>query len=250
MLMKLRYYVLLAVFSCLFFVVALFPAGLAYDLMPKSVVQGLPVSIQTVGGTVWDGFAVGKVRRGPVKGQHMVAWDMNLLRLLIADVSADLKVEGADFKVEGMAHTGFFGKGFSGLNGQVDASLVNGMLKQFGAQVVGELLIKDMMLEFGDENIIEEASGQLNWEGGPVSYKDGRRTRSVELPPIQGVLAEQDGGMQLAVVEKKSKKRLGQLTLKGSIGGVVVYNRVMTITDMGNPANEDEVLIQLQRPVF
>lgn len=250
MLMKLRYYILLAIFSCLFFIVALFPAGLAWNLVPKSVSQGLPIKIQSVGGTLWDGFAVGSTNRGPVKGQHVFAWDLNPLSLLMADLSTGLKAEGADYKIEGTAHYGLLGKGFSDLNGEVNASLANGMLKQFGAKASGDLLIQGVTLEFGSETTINEAEGVITWGGGPVSYKDGRRPKNIELPAVQGTLTQQDGGVKLAVVERKSKDKLGELTLKGTIGGVTVYNRVMRIAGMGNPENEDEVLIQLQRPIF
>lgn len=248
--MKLRYYILLAIFSIFFFVVALFPANLAWNLLPKSVSQGLPLKVQNVGGTLWDGFAVGKMNRGPVRGTHVLTWDLNPLRLLMADVSIDLGAEGGAYKVDGSAHYGAFGKGVSDLNGEVDIALINDVLKQFGAKASGELVIQNMTLEFGSGTTVNEASGQLTWAGGPVSYKQGRNSQNLELPAVQGVLVQQDGGVKLALAERKSKDKLGELTLKGPIGGVLLYNRVMRIAGLGTPDDEDEVLVQLQRPIL
>ncbi|MCG8668433.1 MAG: type II secretion system protein N [Pseudomonadales bacterium] len=248
--MKLRYYILITIFSLMFFTIALFPAGLAWNLVPKSVSQGLPLKVKEVGGTLWDGYIVGKTNSGPVRGQHVFSWDLSPLSLLMADLSTDLHAEGDDYKLKGTAHYGAFGKGFSDLNGSVDIALVNDLLKQFGAKASGELKIQDVTLEFGSGKTVNEANGEILWAGGPVTYKDGRRSKNIELPAVQGTLTQNEGAVQLSVVERKSKNKLGELSLKGTIGGVVVYNRVMRIAGMGNPEDEDEILIQLQRPIF
>ncbi len=248
--MKLRYYILLGVFSFLFFLIALFPADLAWKMVPKSLTQNLPVRVEQVGGTLWDGFMVGKTFSGPVKGQHVFAWDLNPLWLLMADLSAGLHAEGDDYKVSGTAHIGLLGKGFSDLNGRVQADLVNDMLKQLGAQASGELMLKDVTLEFGSGTEVDAATGLISWGGGPVSYRQGRRSQNIDVPPIKGTLSQKEGGLLLSVVEANSNAALGELTLKGPIGGVVVYKRVMKIAGMGNPEDEDAVLVQLQQPIL
>ena len=147
--MKLRYYILLAVCSCFFFVVALFPAALAWKLLPTSLTQGLPIKVEQVGGTVWDGFVVGSLNTGPVRGSNVFSWDLNPLWLLLADVSSGLHAEGENFKLTGTAHVGLLGKGFSDLNGKVDTQLVNDLLKQMGAKAEGELVVSNVTLDFG-----------------------------------------------------------------------------------------------------
>lgn len=248
--MKLRYYILLGVFSLLFFLIALFPADLAWKMVPKSVTASLPLRVEQVGGTLWDGYAVAKSFSGPVKGQHVFAWNLNPLWLFLADLNAGLRVEGSDYKASGTAHFGLTGKGVSGLNGQVRADLVNALLNQFGAQASGELLLKDVTLEFGSGTDVSQATGLISWGGGPVSYRDGRRTQNIDVPGIKGTLTQQDGGLLLSVVESTSNAALGELTLKGPIGGVVVYKRVMRVAGLSNPADEDAVLVQLQRPIM
>lgn len=219
-------------------------------MVPQSLTQGLPIKVEQVGGTLWDGFIVGKTFRGPVKGQHVFSWDLNPLWLLTADVSADLRAEGDDYKVSGTAHIGLFGKGFSGLNGQIDVGLVNDMLKELGATATGELKIQDVTLEFGRGTDIDAAEGMLSWGGGPVSYRQGRNSQNLDFPAIKGTLTQQEGGVLLSVVDSKSNNRLAELTLKGPIGGVTVYKRVMKLAGMGNPPDEDEVLVQLQQPIL
>ncbi|MDX1694432.1 MAG: type II secretion system protein N [Ketobacteraceae bacterium] len=248
--MKLRYYILLGVFSFVFFLIALFPAALAWKMVPGSVTQNLPIRVEQVGGTLWDGFMVGKTFQGPVKGQHVFAWDLNPLWLLLADLNAGLRAEGDDYRVSGTAHFGLLGKGVSDLDGRVQAELVNDMLKQLGAKASGELMLKDVTLEFGSGTEVEKAEGLISWGGGPVSYRQGRHSKNLDVPAIKGTLDQKDGGLLLSVVEAENNAALGELTLKGPIGGVVVYKRVMRIAGMGNPADEDAVLVQLQQPIL
>ncbi|MCG8312301.1 MAG: type II secretion system protein N [Pseudomonadales bacterium] len=248
--MKLRYYILLATFSCFFFVVALFPAALAWKLLPQSLTQALPIKVEQVGGTLWDGFIVGSLSSGPVRGSNVFAWDLNPLWLLMADLSSGLHVEGGSFKLTGSAHVGLFGKGFSDLNGKVDTQLVNDLLKQFGAKAAGELVVRDVTLDFGSGTEVNDATGTLSWAGGPVSYRQGRNSQNLDLPAVKGTLTQQDGGVLLSVVESKTQARLAELTLKGPVGGVVVYKRVMKLAGLSEPEDEDAVLVQIQQPIF
>lgn len=253
--MKLRYYVLLAVVALVFFVIALFPAKLAWQLMPESMRGALPLQVTQIGGTLWDGHLAGDVRSGLVSGTHAVSWDLRPLSLLWGTLSVDIHGEHAGYKVEGNLHAGLLSdKGVDDLTGEIDAELANAMLSQLGASASGVLFISELSLGFDDAEDggfkITEADGTLDWNGGPITYSDQGYPRTIEMPALSGVLEQREDGLRVGVVEKASNGALGELTLEGPIGGVVVLKRVMKIIGMDNPTDEDAVLVQLQQPLF
>ena len=80
--MKVRNLILVGVLSCVVFAFVLFPASLLWRLVSGSV-TGLPVQVERVGGTIWDGFAYGRLRTSYVNGPVVIGWDLRGLRLLL-----------------------------------------------------------------------------------------------------------------------------------------------------------------------
>lgn len=249
--MKSRSYILIAVIALLFFLLAFIPAKFAWNLLPETTKSDFPLAVEEVGGTVWDGYVVGTFSSGMLPGPTALSWEFKPLRLLLADLAVAVSAEHSAFDIEGTLRSGLFGgKGVQNLNGEVSADLANQFLEQMGAKVSGVLNLRDLTLAFADEMKVADADGQIEWPGGPVSYNDRGMQQNIEVPALLGNVEQQDGGLRMAVTEQKGQGLLGELTLDGPIGGVVVFKRVMRLVGMGNPEDEDAVLVQLQQPLF
>lgn len=249
--MKRRYYVLTAIVSVIFFLVVLFPAKVAWNMVPESVRAGFPLQVSQVGGTLWSGYVVGDLPAGVASGTHAISWDLNPLWLLVGTVSVDLHAEHAGYEIEGTGYTGLiFGKGVDDITGEVHSSVANEMLSQLGAGASGVLKLNEISVAATDEMRVTSADGTISWGGGPITYNDQGYSRTIDMPALLGNLSQQGKGLRLGVVEQKSKGALGELNLDGPIGGVVVLKRVMKIVGMGDPADPDAVLVQLQQPLF
>ena len=83
-----------------------------------------------------------------------------------------------------------------------------------------------------------------------IRFAKSASLASRQALPDDGCQLQQDGGVLLSVVESKTQARLAELTLKGPVGGVVVYKRVMKLAGLSEPEDEDAVLVQIQQPIF
>lgn len=249
--MKVRSYIAIGVVSFLMFVVALFPANLVWSSVASSVASAVPGKVQTVGGTIWDGFVVADLRMGDLKGPHLAKWQVHSLNLLLGEVSIDLAVESEGLIASGGAYIGLLGKGIQNLTGQVSASMAEPILKQFDASAEGGLNFDGLTVAMSGDKI-SDASGMIRWDGGKVSYRSGRSTQTVDFPAVVGTLTENDGSLTLALIEMKGKKALGEAMLRpDGIGGVKVLQRAATLAGFSSsPGDDDKVLLNIQRPLF
>ena len=249
--MKVRNYVALGICSFLVFLIALFPANIVWKAVDSSVGSAVPGKVQSVGGTLWKGFAVADLRAGPVNGVHVVQWDMNLLNLLMGELSLDLAVESKDFVIDGGAYIGVLGKGVDGISGNVSASLAESLLKEFGASAEGALQLNELTIAMSGDTI-EDASGDIRWDGGNVKYRSGRSSQSINFPGVVGTLSQIEGALTLSLIETKGNKALGEAMLRpDGIGGIKVLQRVMTLAGLSSsPGDDDKVLVNIQRPLF
>lgn len=249
--MKVRSYIALGILSFLVFIVALFPANIVWKSAEPAISEAIPGKVQTVGGTIWDGFMVLDLRAGPLKGLHVVQWDLHPLNFLLGEVSLDLAAESESFTVSGGGYIGLFGKGIDNVNGDVSARLAESLLKEFGASAEGALHVNDLTVSMSGD-AISDASGTIVWDGGMVSYRSGRNSQRIDFPGIKGTLTENEGALTLAVIETKGSQPLGEAMLRADgIGGVKVLQRVMSLAGISSsPGDDDKVLVNLQRPLF
>ncbi len=249
--MKVRSYIALGIISFVVFVVALFPANIVWKSIESSVSAAIPGKVQVVGGTLWNGFVVLDLRAGPVTGLHVAQWDLHPLNFLLGEVAVDLMAESESLIVSGGAYIGLFGKGVDDLNGNVSATMIEPLLKEFGASAEGALHVENLSVKVSGDSV-SDASGVIRWDGGKVQYRSGRSSQSIDFPGVQGTLTENEGALTLAVIETKGNQSLGEAMLRADgIGGVKVLQRVMSLAGLSSaPGDDDKVLVNLQRPLF
>jgi len=248
--MKIKHYILLGVVSFFVFVIVMFPANLLWRGASSSFEDKVPGKIESVSGTVWDGFFVLNVTNKAFRDRYLVQWELHPWSLLMAKISLSLHVESSRGVLAGRGHIGLLSSGVDGLNGNVDANVVDHWLSQAKASVGGLLTLKNITIVIASKQI-DAASGHLNWSGGDVSYRDGGTKKTVIFPRVDGTLSEVEQGLLLAVVESKHHKSLGEAMMRvDGIGGVKVLQRVMSLAGMSSVGSDDDILFNIQKPLF
>ncbi len=245
--MKIRSLILIGLLAGFFFAVALFPANLFWKLVGNQL--PIPLEVERVGGTLWDGFLVGNMAQ-PVPGPAVVRWRLYGFRLLIGEVAVNLAVEGAQYRFAGGGYWGLWGKGLQEFSGDAQAALLDSALVEFSATVDGVLNLNDVSVKIAG-NRISSGSGVISWSGGPVTVQDGDHSQSVDFPGVRGELAAVDGNLIINVHETQGNMPLGELSLLPAEGlvGIKVLKRVMALAGYGAQGDEDNVLLNLQQPL-
>ena len=247
--MKIRNLILVGVLSCIVFAVALFPASILWNMVSGSA-SGLPVQVERVGGTIWNGYAVGRLRTQFVRGPLVLDWNLKGLHLLMGEVSIGLRAEGNEFRVNGSGHWGLWGTGVSHLNGDVQADLLNQSLRQFGLSASGVINVDDISVNLSG-NTITTAEGWIRWSGGQVKAPATGSRTPLDIPPVNGQVREEEGNLYLTVTEAKSNLLLGEagmLPEKG-LGSLKVLQRVLSLAGMESGGEDDKVLVNMQQPL-
>lgn len=247
--MKTRSLILIGLLSCLFFVVALLPASLVWRFVGNSF-SGLPLTVETVGGTVWNGFLQTRVQGAIAPGPLLVQWNLKALRLLMGEVALDLKFEGGQYRLQGGGYWGLWGKGIADLNGDVQAALLEQALGDMGVSAGGAVKVVNVNARLSGSRITS-AGGNIGWSGGQVAVRSGGTPQTIDFPGIKGELAAVDGNLIVAVTETRGNQPLGELSLlpEQGLAGVKVLKRVLSLAGFGDQGDEDKTLLNLQQPL-
>ena len=246
--MKTRSLILIGLISCLFFAIALLPASLVWHLAGRSL-MGLPVSVEQVGGTVWNGYLKGRLGGQLPPGPVVVRWDLQGLKLLMGEVALELHVEGSQYRIGGDGYWGLWGEGLTGFNGNVQVELLRQMLAQFDVSAGGEITLSNISARLRGRKVTA-ASGSVGWTGGKVSVR-GPSPQTLDFPGVKGELAQEQGNLIVHVTETRSNKPLGELSLmpEQGLAGVKVLKRVLSLAGMNTNGGDDKVLLNLQQPL-
>ena len=248
-----RSLILVGILAYLVFLLALFPINIAYKILNP---QGLPVSVEALSGTLWQGSGVLKERQ---VGRLDVTWSLNPWALVTQQVSADVKVKGQQVRFNGHIDLGL--QSFhipatiqiSDAKGYVAADLVNQFARQQRASIQGDLELSALNLSY---NLLEKqaqsASGRLVWQGGQVAYPVGRDKRTANMPMLVGQLSTESGNL-LANVSTTSGEAVAQANLKNDgWAGIAIKRRLLDLAGEKWPGqgNADTSVFEVSEKVF
>jgi len=247
--MKIRNLILVGVLSCIVFAIALLPASLLWNAVSGSL-QGSPLQVERVGGTVWNGYALANVRTPVLQGPVVLDWRLKGYRLLLGELAVGLRLEGNAFQIAGGGHWGLWGKGITHLNGDVQASMLDQSLREFGISASGVLKVDEVNINLSGTTITT-AEGLISWSGGAVTAP-GRGSRNpIDFPPVNGQVREEEGNLYLTVTEARGNQLLGELGVlpEKGLGSLKVLQRVLSLAGMSPGGDDNKVLANMQQPL-
>lgn len=247
--MKIKTYVLVGMFSVSVFTLNQLPAHLVWQVIGPQVAPMIPFTVEGVGGSLWDGFVVGRPQAG-LTDRVVARWNLKPGALLLGRVAAELGVESAGFKIRGTAYAGMSAKGAYDVSAAADASFLNPFLQGMSASASGQLTIDGLAVALNSDFKVTEAAGTLNWKGGSVTADIGSGPQQYTVPPVMGEISQRFNGAFVDLKQVDGNKALGEVGITGDgILSVTALQRVMTLVGM-TAGDEDKVLIKTQQPLF
>lgn len=163
----------------LVFLVARAPAGLVRLLVPEEA----PVGLFELDGTLWTGTGSLVIDGQPV---GRLGWSFRPVTLLSAGVGYDLALIGDHLDISGRVKAGPGGTTTT-LGGEIGAPFVNVWLRPYYIELSGTFALAEVQADATGLRL-DDLSGTLNWDGGPISYRlSGKLYRST-LPPLYATL--------------------------------------------------------------
>lgn len=197
------------------------------SLLQKALPAAAPLQVSAWGGSLWQGQA--QLRHGEQSG--FLRWQLLPVRLLRGQLAAQWQLQGLA-ALQGQLRLGPGGWRLQGVQGQLPEAAVRALLPA-GWQLPGRLQVQAVQLARAGlgEGAWLAAGGQLQWDGGNLSYNLNGQSQQAHLPALrlnlrlEGevlllALAEQDSGAGLALlrispngeVETRLRERLLRYT--------------------------------------
>lgn len=247
--MKIKTYVLVGMVSTGLFALNQLPASFVWGVVGPQLAPMIPFAVEGVGGSVWDGFVVGRPQ-GPFNERVVAQWNLQPGALLLGRFAVALGLESSAFKLSGTAYSGVSGKGAYDVTAVADASMLNPFIQSMGVTAGGELSVNELAVSVDGDMQVTEAAGTLNWKGGMVSASLSGSPEQYSVPPVVGVVSQRMNGAFVDLTQLEGGKPLGEVGITGDgILSVTVLQRVMALAGMA-AGDEDKVLIKTQQPLF
>lgn len=243
-----RSLIVVGILAYVVFLLALFPINIAYKLVEP---KGLPVSVEALSGTLWNGEAIVKQRD---LGRLDLNWELSPLSLLVGQVSAKVDVKSQKANLKGAVNASASGVvEISDTKGFVSADLVNQFIRRQRASLAGDFELMGLNLIY-DVNAkhAESASGRLIWQGGQVNYPMGRKKKSATMPMLVADLGADNGNLTANVVTTEGEQ-LGQANLKNDgWAGVAIKRRLVDLAGEKWPGKggADSTIFEVSEKVF
>lgn len=143
------------------------------------------VQLENPRGTIWRGDSLVKIER---LGEANVNWDVQALGLVLLKLPIKFEVQNKDLQVDGTLSASFGGLALNQLTGYIDESAFETVYRSYRANLSGRLQLQDVAASVKWSQELGDASGQLTWSGGPVSFPVGSSIESFDVPTIYGEL--------------------------------------------------------------
>lgn len=201
-------YILLGLIAYFVFLFANMPAGFAYGQWKKTAGQSVPVNLNDVDGTIWQGKA------GPsmVNGQQIsgLSWDVNIFTMLLGILEMDFEMKVKDGYTKGTVGRSVFGSTyFNNLEGWLPLTEIKQMINVAAFDPGGALDIKVSNLKLENSAIVS-AQGDITWHNAELTM-----LKKIVLGGINVTLAPDGDTVKATLADQGGPlKAEGTLTLK------------------------------------
>ena len=202
--MNKRYYILIGIFSYLFFTLGNMPAAKLISMAEKN--SAMPVKLYGVHGSVWSGGA----DKAIVKGQPPIdnlQWSINPAFLLLAQLSGEVKASVKQQNIIGNISIGPSGSiQASDIRARITAAVVQEFIQLPLGELGGVFNMDIDTFEF-NQGSLPVINGTLNWKNAKLTLLE-----TVDLGNIKLNVSPGENNQLIATI----KNRQGQLKLDGN----------------------------------
>lgn len=248
-----RWYVLLGFFTFVIVLAVNTPLHFVWGYV-KPQLGRLPVQVDQITGTVWDGSARLRVPRLNSLGPLDARWQLSPVGLLGGQADLDVHLSGNGVRLDSAASVGLNQVlTLSDASGYLDAAVIAPLLKRNRVNIAGsfELSQLNTTLDTSAGNI-RALSGRLVYSGGAIGFPVNNKPVSATMPVVVGVLGmDGDKAVIYAATTDNLPLMQGYMQADGW-GGVSIRRRFLDVLGQQwpNPAEEDTVIFEVSHKVL
>lgn len=249
---QVRWYILLGLITFIITMVLTAPLHFIWRYIEPQL-QGLPVQISQVRGSIWQGRMQVQVPQLTVLGGIEGRWQLEFLPLFMGKAKLKLNLDGKDVRLllpvilDSKTLTIEQGEGFL----QIDA--LNPLLQQQRSSAEGTVDLQQFstQVHWRDQRI-QSLSGRLAYSGGGISLLVDNKPVSAEMPALIGLLAmtEERAVVDISTIENESLLQ-GYLQPDGW-AGLSLKRRFLDVIGQEWPAKAeaDTVIFEVSQKVM
>ncbi len=255
--LKLRYYMALALVIFIAVVLINLPASTLLPALPSQ--EGLPETLKLgePEGTVWQG----RINLDYQDVLVTVNWDLKPWQIFMGRLAVDvvlLELNGSGTqsspgRVQGSCFASVLTSlGCKDVKGFLPDTLINRLARK-QLTLEQDITVQDLVVAFQDQRFTR-AEGDINWPGGRVTYQaPGRGSQQVVLPALKAIVEEQEGRLQVSLMPQGT----GDVLLDARVDGegmayLAVRKRLLDVLGQswGKPVSPDFVVFEVQQALF
>ncbi len=248
-----RWYVVLGLLTFLITLVLTTPLHFVWRHVSPQL-SALPVQVQQVNGTLWNGRLQFQVLQLRELGLLDARWELSFLSLLAGQADLRLQVESPDLRLQLPLRVGLDNVlHIDGADGYFDLSPVQPLLQRQRTKVEGQVELSRLLAEVDlSINQFNQLSGQLVYSGGASTFLVDNKPVNATLPMLIGQLGREPERAALDLTTDS-----GELLLRGYLqpdgwAGIALRRRFLDVLGQQWPAqaDADTVIFEVSQKVL
>jgi general secretion pathway protein N len=197
----------------------------------------LPVQIELVSGTLWQGQArVNIPNVGKVTGQ----WDIQMSELFSGQLAANVKLSGDELKFKGLVRGNADQVEVIESEAFMSSRYLAPLLRQGNSSLAGDFELNkfNALFSINDKQILA-ADGRLLFSGGDVSFPlDGKKI-SATLPILIGLIKKPADNVEVSITNTEGQDIGNGYVQPDGWAGIGIRRRFLDILGLQWPAEVD-----------
>lgn len=242
-------YVLIGFISYIVFVVLTAPLEFIWPKIQPEL-GPLPVQIETIHGTVWQGQVQLKT---PQVGQINAVWDIQISDLFFGQLTALITVSGDELKFSGRVSTDGEQVAISDSDAFMSSNYLQPLLRQGRASLKGDFELSDFSSRISlSDKQIHSAEGRLVFSGGDVSFPIDGKSISAELPILVGNISKPSDNVDLQIIDTEGHSIGRGYVQPDGWAGLVIRRRLLDLLGQKWPddVDEDAIIFEVSQKII
>lgn len=247
-----RWYLLLGLLTFLITLIITVPLHFVWRFVEPQL-QGLPVHISQVRGTVWQGNMRVALPALPELGDIEGKWQLQPVGLLAGKLQLSLNLETSDLRLQ--LPLSFTAKQVvvDGAQGYLDFTPLKPIFMRERGNAEGAVELRNLQAKISLEPLlIQELAGQMTYTGGAVSLLVDGRPVNAEMPPLIGVLSKEQDQAQLQTSTAEDVSLFSAFVKDNGWAGLAIKRSFIDVLGQTWPikADADDVIFEVSRKVL
>ncbi|WP_445114720.1 type II secretion system protein N [Acinetobacter sp. WZC-1] len=203
-------------------------------------------ALQNVSGNIWQGQA--DWHQGNLRGS--VSWRTRPLDLIMLRVGANLEIHSGETQLQGIVGYGLGKKIIiRQMTGQIAPTTLKSLVNwQWPANAIQ---LSDVQFNFNQEKGFSHADGKLQWGGGELQYTFGQRQDRMNMPSLNGQIADESGKLGISIQDQRGQKMANLMLDQSMMLDVQLTQRLLlNVPSYDGKAGLDTYVVTTRQPLL